>query len=50
MAGENLDLSTGESPDARRPGPGTSRRFLGIQFACCNIYARIYVNQAETAY
>jgi len=26
------------------------RKFLGINFRCCNIYARIYVNKEGTAY
>jgi hypothetical protein len=26
------------------------RRFVGVTFACCDIYARIYINKHETAY
>jgi len=26
------------------------RRFVGIRFACCDVYTRVYVNQDETAY
>lgn len=46
MVGENLDLSS-EPPESERPG---SRRFIGIMFACCKVYARIYVNREGTAY
>lgn len=27
-----------------------AQNFLGIMFNCCNIYARIYKNKAQTAY
>ena len=50
MVGENLDLSSepgGEQPKAPQR---TLRWFLGVTFACCDIYCRIYVNQQETAY
>lgn len=49
MAGENLDLS---SEAELRPAstPGGRPRFLGVQFACCGVYARIYVNSDESAY
>ena len=49
MAGENLDLSSGEDPEMARP-PSGPRRFVGIHFACCDVYTRIYVNREGTAY
>ena len=49
MAGENLDLSSG---DDRSPNSGAARTryFVGIRFACCAVYSRIYINRALTAY
>lgn len=49
MPGEHLDLS---SDPPRRPetGQGSARPFLGIRFACCDIYQRIYPNRGSTAY
>lgn len=26
------------------------KKFIGIQFECCNVYRRIYVNKDNTAY
>jgi len=46
--GKNLDLTSDARPQ-RRARP-KERSFLGVQFACCDVYARVYVNQAETAY
>lgn len=31
-------------------GASKPRRFLGIKFACCNVYNRIYVNKTGTHY
>ncbi len=58
MAGEQLDLSSdpgegdrsGKAAGRRANGPRESRKFVGVNFACCDVYARIYVNHEQTAY
>jgi hypothetical protein len=57
MPSEHLDLTS--HPD-RPPKPSSSgpspkdvaprRKFLGIRFECCGIYARIYPNRQGTHY
>lgn len=47
MSGDHLDLS---SDPPGENSAGTTRRFLGIHFACCGVYARVYVNRDGTAY
>ena len=47
MAGDNLDISSGSEPS---DSEGGGRKFLGVQFACCDVYTRIYVNRTRTAY
>lgn len=50
MLGKHLDLSS-DPPDAAPQVPGMQgRRYVGIHFACCEIYSRIYLNHAETSY
>ncbi len=50
--GRQLDLtSTVESsggPDSQ--GDSDGRPFLGIHFACCDVYIRVYANHERTAY
>lgn len=48
MTGENLDLRS-DPPDPAT-GKLTSRSFIGIHFACCDVYSRVYVNHERTAY
>ena len=50
MVGENLDISSGRRPSRPAGKKGRGRRFVGIRFACCDVYTRVYVNRAETAY
>ena len=50
MSGENLDLSSASEGEPTPAGQRAPRRFVGIQFACCSVYSRVYVNRDETAY
>jgi len=49
--GRHIDLVSSPGVGAT-PSNATSddRRFLGIQFACCSVYTRIYINKDGSAY
>ena len=51
MVGEHLDLSSNppQFGGSAQNRAGT-RSFVGVRFACCAIYARVYRNHQGTAY
>ena len=50
MVGENVDISSGRQPERQPDASDRPRRFIGIQFDCCSVYTRVYVNEDATAY
>lgn len=49
MKGKKLDLSVGRPAETASTGE-PSGRFLGVNFACCGVYSRVYPNRQNTAY
>jgi hypothetical protein len=48
---EHSRLDVTSDPDMGRPAEdASSRPFVGVNFACCGVYARIYVNLERSAY
>ena len=47
--GTHLDLHS-DLPEPSRRGQNSAKPFLGVQFACCGAYARVYPNHEQTAY
>jgi len=50
MPGEFFDASSDPRPTDATPDGGSRRRYVGVVFDCCRVYARVYVNRDETAY
>lgn len=49
MSGERFDSGRSEQPGNSDSQP-RRRRFLGVHFSCCHVYARVYVNPEGTHY
>ena len=54
MKGNQLDItSPAQAEGEKAAGASTNdgqRRFLGVHFACCDIYSRVYLNREGTQY
>ncbi len=50
MEQKHLDLSSDPYSGDLPAGVCRGRRFVGVHFACCDVYVRIYVNRKGTAY
>ncbi len=53
MVGNHLDLTddppSNQGDKIKAPVSG-ARRFVGVQFVCCDVYSRVYINREQSAY
>ena len=49
MAGENFDVVSSDDPRIR-DADAAGRKFVGVRFNCCDVYARVYINRDRSAY
>lgn len=45
-----VELSTGATPDVSDAQSSSSRPFIGVRFACCDVYTRIYRSEDGREY
>jgi hypothetical protein len=51
MVGENFDSVQGRSDRLQNEGTDEDgRAFLGVNFTCCHVYARVYINHDRSQY
>ncbi len=50
MNGEQLDIVDNPFEKNGDKSSAKGRRFVGVHFACCDVYTRVYVNRQQTAY
>jgi hypothetical protein len=48
VSGEHLDVSSESGGHASVEA--ARRRYVGIYFACCGVYSRVYVNASQMGY
>lgn len=46
----HLDMTHHDMEDSAESPTTSTRRWLGIMFECCSVYARLYPNKSSTAY
>lgn len=49
MVGEHFDAWNDQPSYSSRPS-SRANQYLGVHFACCSVYSRVYVNRAGTHY